>query len=186
MKIPVLGMDPSLRHWGLSEAILDLSEGTMSTPIGTIIEPRDLTGKNIRVNTNDQWLAEQLAVPVLEACRRAKCIFVEVPVGSQSARAMASYGICVGILGAVRALGLPYIQVMPDENKRVFTGKKTATKKEMIEQLILTYPQVILPQGHKKGSVGDKSEHIADATASIHSGVLTSEFQTLLRIFQKE
>jgi hypothetical protein len=186
MKIPVLGMDPSLRHWGLSEAVLDLSEGILSTPVGSIIEPTDLTGKNIRVNTNDQWLAEQLAIPVLEACRRAKCIFVEVPVGSQSARAMASYGVCVGILGAVRALGIPYIQVSPTENKRVFAGKPAATKKEMISALIETYPNMILPKGQKKGSIGDKAEHIADATASIHSGVLTSEFQTLLRIFNKE
>ena len=98
MIIPVLGLDPSLRHWGLSEAQLDLANGVLSTPIGSIIEPKNLTGKNIRVNTNDQWLAEQLAGPVLEACRKAQCIFVEVPVGSQSARAMASYGVCVGIL----------------------------------------------------------------------------------------
>ena len=179
-------MDPSLRHWGLSEATLDLSDGVLTTPLGSIIEPKDLTGRNIRVNTNDQWLAEQLAIPVLEACRKAKCIFVEVPVGSQSARAMASYGVCVGILGAVRALGIPYIQVMPDENKRVFTGNKNATKKDMITQLIEFYPDIQLPQGKTKGSVGDKAEHIADATASIHSGVRTSEFQTLLRIFQKD
>lgn len=185
MKIPVLGMDPSLRHWGLSEAHLDLSNGVLSTPIGSIVEPKDLKGKNIRVNTNDQWLAEQLAGPVLEACQKAKCIFVEVPVGSQSARAMASYGVCVGILGAVRALGIPYIQVSPDENKRVFTGNKGATKKQMISKLIEFYPDIILPQGQTKGSIGDKSEHIADATAAIHSGVRTSEFQTLLRIFQK-
>ena len=184
MLIPVLGMDPSLRHWGLSEAQLDLTTGVLSTPIGSIVEPKDLTGKNIRVNTNDQWLAEQLSMPVLAACQKAKCIFVEVPVGSQSARAMASYGICVGILGAVRALGIPYIQVMPDENKRVFTGNKGATKKVMIQKLLELYPNIILPRGQKKGSVGDKSEHIADATASIHSGVHTLEFQTLLRIMQ--
>ena len=179
-------MDPSLNHWGLSEAILDLSDGTLSTPVGSVIEPADLVGKNVRVNSNDQWRAEQLARPVLDACRKARCVFVEVPVGSQSARAMASYGICVGILGAVRAMGLPYIQVSPEENKTVFTGKKTATKRQMIEQLVAYYPEIILPRGQKKGTIGDKAEHIADATAAIHSGVLTSEFQTLLRIFQKE
>lgn len=184
MQIPVLGMDPSLKHWGLAEAHLDLSDGILSTPIGSIIEPKDLTGKNIRVNTNDQWLAEQLAIPVLEACKKAKAIFVEVPVGSQSARAMASYGICVGILGAVRALGIPYIQVMPDENKRVFTGNKGATKDQMIKKLIELYPDVVLPKGKPPKPYGDKAEHIADATASIHSGVLTSEFQTLLRIYR--
>lgn len=183
MKIPVLGMDPSLRHWGLSEAMLDLTDGVLSTPIGSIIEPKDLEGKNIRVNMNDQWLAEQLAIPVLAACRKAKAIFVEVPVGSQSARAMASYGICVGILGAVRALGIPYFQVSPSENKRVFTGNSNATKKQMINQLIVHYPDIILPKG--KNGPGDKSEHIADATASIHSGVITPEFRTVLEILRK-
>lgn len=68
MIIPVLGLDPSLRHWGMAEAFLDLTTGILSTPIGSIVEPKDLKGKNIRVNTNDQWLAEQLAGPVLEAC----------------------------------------------------------------------------------------------------------------------
>ena len=185
MIIPVLGLDPSLRHWGMAEAFLDLSTGILSTPLGSVIEPRDLEGKNIRVNMNDQWLAEQLAIPVIAACRRARAIFVEVPVGSQSARAMASYGICVGVLGAVRSLGIPYFQVSATENKRVFTGNPNATKKQMISALIDFYPEIILPQGQKKGSVGDKAEHIADATASIHSGVRTTEFQTLLRIFQK-
>ena len=185
MIIPVLGLDPSLRHWGMAEAFLDLSTGILSTPLGSIIEPRDLQGKNIRVNMNDQWLAEQLAIPVIAACRRAKAIFVEVPVGSQSARAMASYGICVGVLGAVRSLGIPYFQVSATENKRVFTGNPNATKKQMISALIDFYPEIILPQGQKKGSVGDKAEHIADATASIHSGVNTTEFRTVLEILRK-
>lgn len=185
MKIPVLGMDPSLRHWGLSEAILDLSDGVLTTPLGSIVEPEDLVGKNMRVNMNDQWLAEQLAGPVIEACKKAKAIFVEVPVGSQSARAMASYGICVGILGAVRALKIPYFQVSANENKRIFTGNPHATKKQMINQLIEHYPSIILPQGKTKGSIGDKAEHIADATASIHSGVNTPEFRTVLEILRK-
>lgn len=185
MIIPVLGLDPSLRHWGMAEAFLDLSTGILSTPLGSVIEPRDLEGKNIRVNMNDQWLAEQLAIPVIAACRRARAIFVEVPVGSQSARAMASYGICVGVLGAVRSLGIPYFQVSATENKRVFTGNPNATKKQMISALIDFYPEIILPQGQKKGSVGDKAEHIADATASIHSGVNTTEFRTVLEILRK-
>lgn len=178
-------MDPSLRHWGLSEADLDLSDGVLTTPLGSIIEPKDLEGKNIRVNSNDLHLAEQLAGPVLAAARRAKVIFVECPVGSQSARAMAAYGMQMGILGMVRALGIPLIEVTATENKRVFTGNNNATKKQMIKALIDYYPDIILPQGQTKGSIGDKSEHIADATASIHSGVRTPSFQTLMRIFEK-
>lgn len=186
MIIPVLGMDPSLRHWGLSEGNLDLSNGILTTPVGTVIEPKDLEGKNIRVNSNDLWLAEQLSTVVIEAAKKAKVVFVECPVGSQSARAMAAYGIQMGILGTIRALGIPLIEVTATENKRVFTGNPNATKKQMISQLIDYYPDIILPRGQKAGTVGDKSEHIADATASIHSGVRTPTFQTLLRIFQKD
>lgn len=178
-------MDPSLTHWGLSEAELDLNEGLLDTPLGSVIEPLDLAGKNIRVNSNDLWRAEQLASPVLEAAKRAKVIFVECPVGSQSARAMASYGICIGILGAIRAIGIPLIEVGATDCKKVFSGKAYATKQEMIDALIEHYPNIILPQGQTKGSIGKKSEHIADATAAIHSGVRTPTFETLLRIFQK-
>ena len=98
---------------------------------------------------------------------------------------MASYGICVGVLGAVRSLGIPYFQVGATENKRVFTGNPNASKKQMISQLIEFYPDIILPQGKTKGSVADKAEHIADATASIHSGVNTTEFRTVLEILRK-
>lgn len=184
MIIPVLGMDPSLRHWGLSEALLDLSNGTLSTPIGSIIEPKDLEGKQIRVNSNDLWLAEQLSVPVFEAVKKAKVIFVECPVGSQSARAMAAYGVQMGILGMIRGLGHSLIEVTATENKRMFTGNPNATKKDMISKLLEFYPDIILPRG-KGGKPGDKSEHIADATASIHSGVRTPLFQNIMKLYEK-
>ncbi|MER9436709.1 hypothetical protein NKJ04_17600 [Mesorhizobium sp. M0618] len=184
MLIPVLGMDPSLRHWGLAEGNLDLTAGVLSTPIGSIIEPKDLEGKQVRVNSNDLWLAEQLSTPVFLAVKKAKIIFVECPVGSQSARTMAAYGVQMGILGMIRAMGIPLIEVTATENKKVFTGKRTATKREMIDQLIVYYPEIILPPG-KGGKPGDKSEHIADAVASIHSGVRTPMFQNLLRLFNE-
>lgn len=181
MLIPVLGMDPSLRNWGLAEAQLDLMTGTLSTPVLSLIQPKDLEGKQVRQNSTDLHLAEQLSGPVMEAARRAKVIFVEVPVGSQSARAMASYGICVGVLGAVRALGIPLIEVTPTENKKIFTGNKTATKRDMIDKAVELYPGANFPT--HKGKVPDKAEHMADAIASIHAGVRTPVFQNLMRLF---
>jgi len=182
MIIPVLGMDPSLRHWGLAESNLDLATGILTTPIGSIIEPKDMEGKQVRQNSKDLWLAEQLASPVIEFARKAKCIFVEVPVGSQSARAMASYGITVGILGAVRSLGIPLIEVTATENKKVFAGNSIATKQQMIQAAMEHYPGLSLPCF--RGNVQDKAEHIADAIASIHSGVRTPLFKNLMRLFE--
>ncbi len=184
MIIPVLGMDPSLRHWGLLEANLNLSDGILTDPIGSIVEPIDLVGKNIRVNSNDLHLAQMLGEGVIPAVMRAKAIFVECPVGSQSARAMASYGIIIGLLGAIRASGFTLIEVSATESKRIFTGNPNATKKQMITKLIELYPNLELPRGQKKGTVGDKAEHIADAMAAIHTGVVTPTFQTLLKIMQ--
>lgn len=188
-EIPVLGMDPSLRSWGLAETTLDLSTGIPTIPHLTVIEPEDLKGKQVRQNSKDLWLAEQLSGPVMAAARKAKVIFVEVPVGSQSARAMASYGVCVGILGAVRALGIPLIEVTATESKVIFAGDKNATKQQMINAGLAFYPAANWPRyeqsgkGFTKGDIHSKAEHVADAIAAIHSGVRTPVFQNLMRLF---
>jgi hypothetical protein len=135
----------------------------------------------VRQNSTDLHLAEQLAETAMAAARNAKVIFVEVPVGSQSARAMASYGICVGVLGAVRALGIPIIEVTPTETKKVFTGDKNATKRQMINKAFELYPDANFPW--HRGQIQDKAEHMADAIASIHAGVRTPMFQNLMRLF---
>lgn len=182
MKIPVLGMDPSLRNWGLASATLDLSTGIMDTPHLELVCPTDLQGKQVRQNSSDLHLAEQLARPMITAAKLAKVIFVEVPVGSKSARAMASYGVCVGLLGAVRSLGIPLIEVTATEVKLAMTGDKTATKAQMIEAASRYYPDANFPVHH--GQITQKAEHVADAIGAIHAGVNTSTFQNLMRLFQ--
>lgn len=183
MQIPVLGMDPSLRNWGLAEACLDLTTGELTTPHLSLVQPKDPEGKQVRQNSKDLALAEQLAEPVMAAARKAKVIFVEVPVGSQSARAMASYGVCVGVLGAVRALGISLIEVTALESKLVFTGDRNATKRTMIDKAVSTYPTSNFP--FHNGKVPDKAEHLADAIAAIHSGVRTPMFQNLLKLYRE-
>lgn len=183
MKIPIVGFDPSLRNWGIAEGSLDLSTGILDDLFLSLIQPDDLIGKQVRNNSNDLHIAEQLSGPVLEAARKAKIIFVEVPVGSQSARAMASYGICVGILGAVRATGIPLIEVTPTEVKLAFTGNKNATKEQMIQQAVSLYPEANFPMRGKR--ITSKAEHVSDAIASIHAGVQTPMFKNLLRLFEK-
>lgn len=175
-------MDPSLTNWGLAEADLDLTTGYLDTPLLELIEPKDLQGKQVRVNSNDLHRAEQLAEPVIRYAKRAKAIFVEVPVGSQSARAMASYGICVGILGAVRALGIPLIEVTATETKKALSGKPNATKVEMIAAAVELYPNAVFPTHRSK--IVAKAEHVADAIGAIHAGVLTPTFQQLLRLYK--
>ncbi|RUX60176.1 hypothetical protein [Mesorhizobium sp. M7A.F.Ca.CA.002.12.1.1] len=184
MLIPVLGMDPSLTNWGLAEANLCLKTGVLSTPQLTLVQPDELQGKQVRVNSNDLHRSEQLAQRVFATARKAKVIFVEVPVGSQSARAMASYGICVGILGALRSEGMQIIEVTAGETKKIFTGDKNAPKRKMIDRAAELYPDANFPPLHK-GKLPDKTEHLADAIATIHSGVRTPMFQNLMRLFNE-
>ena len=183
MRIPVAGFDPSLRNWGISEAQLDLNTGVLSTTVLSLISVKDETGKQVRKNSQDLHIAEQLAVAALAVARRSKVIFVECPVGSQSARAMASYGICVGVLGAIRAEGIPLIEVSPTEVKQVFTGNKNATKEQMIAKAVELYPEANFPR--HRGELAAKCEHVADATAAIHAGVRTPVFQQLMRLLAK-
>lgn len=184
MKIPVVGFDPSLTNWGIAEAELDLENGYLSTPKLSLVQPRDGDGKKqVRRNSLDLQRAEELAHAAMAAAERAKVIFVEVPVGSQSARAMASYGICVGILGSIRAKGLEIIEVTPDENKKLFTGSKTATKQQMIDTAMQHYPDANWPMHNNKVSAS-KAEHMADAIAAIHAGVQTPVFQNLMRLIK--
>lgn len=183
MKIPVLGMDPSLRNWGLAITELDLEKGFLDTPRLVLVSPKDQSGKQVRQNSKDLHIAEQLASAVLPEARKAKAVFVEVPVGSQSARAMASYGVCVGVLGALRAEGIPLIEVTPTEVKLALTGNKNATKDQMIHEAIRLYPDAQFPV--HRGQVAGKAEHLADAIAAIHAGVNTPMFQSLMRLFTR-
>lgn len=184
MKITVLGMDPSMRNWGLAEALLDLDTGVLETPSLSLVQPKDLEGKQVRQNSSDLHLTAQLAVGVLPRARKAKVIFVEVPVGSQSARSMASYGFCVGVLGAVVAEGIPLIEVTALEVKKALSGKKDATKAQMIDAGMAQYPHANWPS-HNGAISAAKAEHVADAIGAIHAGVQTPMFQNLLRLFAK-
>lgn len=183
MRIPVVGMDPSLTAWGVAFGYLDLVGGYLDTPDLKVIEPNKIKGKQVRQNSTDMDVAEQLGKAALFFARKAKVVFVECPVGSQSARAMASYGVCVGILGVIRAEGIPLIEVTAIEVKMALAGTKSATKHDMIQAAVKAYPEAVFPTHGKK--ITAKAEHVADAIGAIHAGVGTPVFQNLMRLFEK-
>lgn len=92
---------------------------------------------------------------------------------------MASYGICVGILGAIRESGIPFFEVTPTEVKLASVGSKTASKSDMINWAIKHHPEAGWPMS--RGSVvAGKAEHMADAIATIYAGIKTQPFQQIL------
>lgn len=180
MKIPVVGFDPSFNNWGIAQAELDLTTGFLSTPVLHIIQPEEIKAKQVRVNSKDLFRAKQLSERVLEAARAAKAIFVEVPHGSQSARAMASYGVCVGILSTLLADGHQLIEVSASEVKLALTNKSTASKEDMITSAMELYPEANFPR--YRGGVAKSAEHVADAIGAIHAGVNTPLFKNLMKL----
>lgn len=186
--IRVVGFDPSLRNWGISKGVI-IPGNTPQIRIEEVdvINPELPTGKQVRQNSLDLEAAKQLCAAALSAAKDAQVIFVEVPVGSQSARAMASYGICVGVLGALRATGIPFFEVTPNEVKMASAGKKTATKLEMIQWAMARHPEANWPVYKQKGEMKvseAKAEHMADATAAIYAGLSCNSFQQMLPFMQ--
>lgn len=182
-RLRVVGLDPSLRNWGI--AIGHLTQDELLVHRLETICPVLPTGKQVRQNSSDLESAMQLFTAASMATQDAQAVFVEVPVGSQSARAMASYGICVGVLGALRASNIPFFEVTPTEVKLVATGKKTATKLDMIQWAMEMQPAAGWPTylQHGKQVVSEaKAEHMADAIGAIYAGIKLSAFKQMMGI----
>lgn len=185
--IPVVGFDPSLRNWGMSKGSLDLESGELSIHTIGLTKPEIITDKQTRKNSADIDRAYQLTRGAWEFCNDAKAIFVEVPVGSQSARSMASYGICVGILGALRFGDLPLYELTPNDIKLNSVGNKTASKSDMIRWAMDLYPNLEWPLKVKNGVtsvVESKAEHMADSIAAIHAGIELPHFKQMLALLK--
>lgn len=177
--LKVLGMDPSLRNWGIAAGTLNTETGQLIVKHVNVIQALVPEGKTVRQNSKDLATAQQLMAGILPYLNeKPHLIFAEVPVGSQSARAMASYGVCVGVLGSIRAHGIPFFEVTPNEVKLATVGSKTATKEEMIAFALREQPTASWPMVRGKLSAA-KAEHMADAYAAIVAGLQTNEYRQL-------
>lgn len=169
----VAGLDPSLRNFGMVKGNLDPTTGHLELTELLLQETSTLPkNKVVRKNSEDLNRARVLYQALISFLTDVDMVFVEIPVGSQSSRAMASYGICIGLIATISTA---MIQVTPTEVKVAATGSKTASKDHMIQWAITTYPDAEwLRRGN---SFLNKNEHLADATAAIHAGITTDEFK---------
>lgn len=180
-QIEVVGMDPSLRNFGIVKATIDLDTLEVKAYKMDLVKSENgvKKTKTVRKNSDDLDRAKHIQEAMMEACKGAAFAFVEVPVGSQSARAMASYGICIGVLSSCP---IPMIQLTPTEVKLAGTGIKTATKDEMIDAAREWQPDAPWLTVKRKGKqelIAD-NEHLADACFAIKAGMATDEFQSVL------
>lgn len=191
MQIKIVGMDPSLSNWGIAHALVDINTLAVTITgldlIKTEPEKDKRIKKLVRKNHQDIERAKLLHTGMMNACRGASLAIAEVPHGSQSARAMASYGICVGILAAVP---IPLIEATEAEVKLAAVGHKQAAKEEMIEWAMSRHPDAPWIMRSVRGELTPiaANEHLADAVASIYAGLQSAQFLesvALMRSMQK-
>mgnify|MGYP000008827789 FL=1 len=175
--IKVVGVDPSMSNFGLAIGTLDLDTDKLEIHGLELVETKaGGTKKTVRVNSDDLRRAKEIwrtARPIIE---QAHIVFCELPVGSQSSRAQTSYGVCIGVLACVDK---PLIQVTPNEIKHYVGNKLTTSKEEIIQWAIAKQPDA--PWLRRKQAGKDvlvtKNEKLADAIASIYSGMQTDQFR---------
>lgn len=185
--IKVVGLDPSLRNWGMAIGTYDTETKELNISDVSTSCPVLPDTKQSRVNSLDLESARQHFNQIFADCRDAQAVFVEVPVGSQSARAMASYGICVGVLGALKGMGIPFYEVTPTEVKMASVGSKKASKAEMIKWAINKHPEAPWPYYKEHGLQvlsEAKAEHQADALGAIYAGLKLTSFEQFMKLFQ--
>ena len=141
--------------------------------------------KKSKVCTDDLRRARVVSDAAFKAASLANVVFIEVPTGSQSARAMAGYGICLGIMASLRTCNLPFIELGPREIKLATLNDLKASKASIIKHMVTLYPDLNWPRKTIKGAVSltsGKAEHMADAIGVIHAGLLTNEFSQLMAL----
>lgn len=177
--VRIVGVDPSLRNWGLAKGTYDTERKLLSIAKVDVIQPTLPQSKKARKSAIDLIAAQQLTAGMLEFAEDAHLTFVEVPHGSQSAAAMKGYGICIGVLGALREVGMPFFELNQREVKLATVEKQDATKQEMIDWATNLHPEADWPTRTVKGIptvIASKAEHMADAVATIHAGIQSAYF----------
>jgi len=172
----VLGVDPALKNVGISSGFLNLENMSFSIDRVDLFKTEPSKSKTTRKNSDDLERCRVLYQGLSNAAAGAEIAFVEMPVGSQSARAMMSYGACMMLIATLR---IPVIELTPREVKVAATGDANATKREMIDWAFNKMPDA---EGWRvKGKrLIDENEHMADAIGAINAGLSNPEFQALV------
>lgn len=179
--ITIAGIDPALRNVGLVKGTLDLDSGIFHLASLKLLQTETSKHKQVRKNSDDLERARIAYKGIQEFLVDVDLVCVEIPVGSQSARAMASYGISIGVIASIDK---PLIQVTATEVKMNGAGTKLASKVEMINWATTRYPMA--PWLTHGGKITQNNEHLADALAAIHAGAKTDEFKLLTAIMNRK
>lgn len=166
-RIKLLALDPAMNNTGVMEGVL--SQGKLWELRGSCINRKLLEEKMTpdKLALKSSWKAahdleyfsllnQQLQLN-LESCH---ICLAELPIGSQSAMAMKSYGATLALLASLSKQEKPFIPVKARQVRSL--GK---TKDDIIQWAKTTYPYALLDKAKCL------AEHEADALAVMHLGL---------------
>ncbi|WAW11631.1 crossover junction endodeoxyribonuclease [Acinetobacter phage nACB1] len=153
-----------------------LDDGNLVISDMRVVHTGILEDHTKRTSELDIISATQLYEGVQEVVHDADIVCVEVPTGSQSADAAKGRGICLGVLGSVKADH--FIYVTPQAVKKV-VGNPKATKREVVEWASKQHPEAPWPMYRGNIKIGE-AEHMADAIVAIYAAASTPEFKQLI------
>lgn len=173
-KLKLLGIDAAFANMGFALGTYDLENYGIEITKLKLVTTEAQNQKVVRKSSDDLRRARELYDFIDFWIRHFNpdLVIVEVPHGSQSARASWSLGIVVGLLASIQ---IPMIEVSALEVKQASVGRKTASKQDMIDWAYNLYPAVQWLIHGKKLTLNN--EHLADAIATLHAGVKTQQFK---------
>jgi len=168
----IVGFDPSLRNWGMASVWVEEGNPVLSEIDDLqICQPKP--DKTLAPNMRDLKTAQRHFTFFEYYAKHCHAICAELPHGSQSSRAMASYGVCLGVLGSLAmASGVPLITLTAREVKEQAVGDPNASKEQMVEwatQFGTSYEDMW--PTHRGQIVMGKAEHMADALGAINAAI---------------
>lgn len=176
MKIRIGGLDPAMRNFGMCKGTLDtVQDGFTDIEINLVTTKANPKKSVVRKNILDLNCAKTLLEATKTFMADVDVICVEMPVGSQSAASMKSYGMCIAICAALEK---PLIYVTASEVKLYGHGNKNATKQQMIDWAVSEFPELPWLTHKKNGKtiLNSSNEHMADALAAVIAGVNSDQF----------
>ena len=185
-KLPIMGLDGSLRNFGM--ALMTLDVDTMEIAVEELILTKTAKekSKQVRASSDNFNRAADIAASIQSRLTtfRPQAVFVEVPSGGQSYAAVLGFGIVIGLYASI--LTPRPIEVSPAETKLASVGVKNASKEEVMAWAFAKYPKAPWLTRKLKGEIVPiaDNEHLADSVAIAHAGIKTPAFAQALVVYR--
>lgn len=184
-EIKFASIDSSLRNTGIAIGTINLDTMELKIEEIDLITTEKSINKSVRASSDTIKRGRATYKFVTEKLKHQSpaLIFAETPSGSQNAASFKSYGMTCQLLASLTP---EPIEIAPVEAKKLTFGRKSVSKKEIINWAYNKHPNLEwLPGKAIDGKLSNNNEHTADAIMIANSCIKLPEVSRLLGMFRK-